>query len=167
MRRYAFLCLFGAAGLAVVSLSVFVFAEAIIGTFLREAAPRPSTATTNTLAIPVNLDGSNYPIAKSAMTDSTLATQLVIAGAIARLSSVLLLTFGVRVFLHLYSYHVRLAVFYAARADALAILGATSLDDLEQLVTIISPECITFDKTPEAGLELNDVVKAVLQTKAK
>jgi hypothetical protein len=92
------------------------------------------------------------------------AFAIVVAGAIARLSAVLLVTFGLKILLNLYSYHIRLAVFYAARIDALRILDNGSLDDLEQLVRILSPENITFDKPPEAP-DVSEIVKVLLGAK--
>jgi hypothetical protein len=96
------------------------------------------------------------------MTDPVFA--IVVAAAIARLSAVLLVTFGLKILLNLYSYHIRLAVFYAARREALVILGNGSFDDLEQLVRILSPEHLAFDRPPDT-LDVNDLVKALLGAK--
>ena len=92
------------------------------------------------------------------------AFAIVVAGAIARLSAVLLVTFGLKVLLNLYSYHIRLAVFYAARIDALLMLRSDSLDDLEQLVRILSPENITFDKPPDTP-DVSEIIKALAGAK--
>jgi len=89
---------------------------------------------------------------------------IVVAASIARLSGVLMITFGLKLLLNLYSYHVRVAAFIAARRKALRTIGSDSLKDLEHLVRILSPENITFDKPPDA-LDVNEVLKALLGVK--
>lgn len=70
-----------------------------------------------------------------------------------RIGSVLLLIFLVQILLSVYRYSVRLETYYDSRADALVIYGGSSEEQLERLVSVLSPDKIEFGKTPTTPTE--------------
>jgi hypothetical protein len=87
------------------------------------------------------------------ISEAQLLLYITIGAAIVRLSLVFLLTFIVRVLLILYSYHVRMAAFYNARADALLLVQQPTVTDYERLVRTLSPEHVKFGEVSEITIE--------------
>jgi hypothetical protein len=80
--------------------------------------------------------------------------QTTISTSIARLSAVGLLLFLVQIFVTLYRYNYRLGSYYSARADALELLLPTgSLDELQRLTAILSPDALDFGELPKPPTE--------------
>lgn len=70
-----------------------------------------------------------------------------------RIGSVLLLIFLVQILLSVYRYSIRLETYYASRADALLLYDGSDREQLQQIISALSPERIDFDKPPTSPIE--------------
>jgi hypothetical protein len=70
-----------------------------------------------------------------------------------------MLLFLVQILVPLYRYNTRLATFYNARADAITIIEHRPGEQLESLVSVLSPESIDFGiRGIGASTQQNDAV---------
>jgi hypothetical protein len=82
--------------------------------------------------------------------------------SITRFGTLIVVSFLVAILIPSYRYNVRLAAFYAARADALVAMRSRSLEhsQFELLTTVLTPH-IEFGKSPSTPLEqVVDLVRA-------
>jgi hypothetical protein len=92
-------------------------------------------------------------LATAASPSDVKVWQTTISTSIARLSAVGLLLFLVQIFMTLYRYNYRLGAYYSARADALELLADGSLEELQRLTTILSPDALDFGELPKSPTE--------------
>jgi hypothetical protein len=93
--------------------------------------------------------------------DPGLRTTVVLTSFATRITVSLLILFLVQILVSLYRYTSRLALYFDARADALAIAGS-ELNYLET-VKILSPDAIDFGKHPKVPTEhVTDIAKAII-----
>jgi hypothetical protein len=81
--------------------------------------------------------------------DAQLST--LISAVVTRAGTIILLLFLVQILVPLYKYNIRLAAFYDARGDALAVMDAASppeTEDVERIVAAFSPDSLGFEKPP-------------------
>ncbi len=96
------------------------------------------------------------------MNDPNVALYVVIGAAIVRISAILLLTHGVKVLLCLYGNHLRMSAFYRARVWAICILSSFTLEELDTMSRILSPDHVTIEPIPEASAKGSlELLKAV------
>jgi hypothetical protein len=96
------------------------------------------------------------------MNDPNVILYVVIGAAVVRISAVLLLTYGVKVLLCLHGYHSRMSAFYRARVWAICILSSFTLEELDTLSRILSPDHMTIEPTPESSAkDIMELLKAV------
>ena len=72
-----------------------------------------------------------------------------------RVAAVLLIVFLVQTFISIFRYTTRLAAYYQARSDALALADKAdvTIDDLQKLTTLLSPEGYDFGRPPKNPAE--------------
>ncbi|MDO6477252.1 hypothetical protein Q4520_17665 [Alteromonas sp. 1_MG-2023] len=87
------------------------------------------------------------------------AFYLFLNTTITRIGAVLLLIFGVQIFIGFYRYNLKLAALYDARADVLELLDESSLSNIQSVVEALSPDNIEIGKSPAAPI--NDVAKLI------
>lgn len=83
-------------------------------------------------------------------------TSVLVSAIVTRISSIVLLLFLVQILVPLYRYNTRLAAYYEARGDSLELLNLEDLgclDGLERLVSSLSPDSVTFGKSPSTPVE--------------
>jgi hypothetical protein len=96
------------------------------------------------------------------MNDPNVALYVVIGAAVVRISAVLFLIYGVKVLLCLYDNHSRMSAFYRARVWAICILSSFTLEELDTLSRMLSPDNITIAPIPEASAKDSlELLKAV------
>lgn len=94
------------------------------------------------------------------------ALYVLISTSVARIAAVLLLIFGVQVLINFYRYNLRLAAFYESRADALELLGDSSLEGLGSIVSSLSPDLIDLGKPPNTPTqEMVELAKSIASIK--
>jgi hypothetical protein len=81
-----------------------------------------------------------------------------------RVGIIVLLIFLLQILVPSYRYNIRLAAFYAARADALEILSTVPNNTLDNLIPIFSPDSLDYGRTVPSPTEhvvemLKEVVK--------
>ena len=106
---------------------------------------------------------SGPPVSREAQT-STLISAIV-----TRTGSIVLLLFLVQILVPLYRYNLKLAAYYDARGDALEIWNERdggSLEELEGLVGVLSPDTISFGHQPISPIEQAvDLAKHIVSTR--
>lgn len=87
-----------------------------------------------------------------------------------RVVAVFLIMFLVQTFITIFRYTMRLGAYYQARIDALKLMDGTdvSIDDLQKMTMILSPETYDFGKTPKTPAEQAiDLAKEILRSQQK
>jgi hypothetical protein len=102
------------------------------------------------------------------LTASVNETARLVQTSITRFGTLAIITFLVGIFVSLYRYNVRLAGYYQARTDALALMG-TSLNSVgfPTLATILTPQ-LDFGKAPRTPTdEMIDLARVLRSNSSK
>jgi hypothetical protein len=85
-----------------------------------------------------------------------------LGSTLTRVGAILLATFGVRILISFYKYHIRLAAFYDSLADAFEINNFSVNDNLFKLFKATNPKEIDFgNEIKLVPSELVDILKSV------